>query len=144
MAYSAKDDVLKLISAAEVAELTSDAASGDPAVDEATVAEAIAKADAWIDGKLAKRYAVPISGTIPPLVKDGSAAIAVWFLRGRRQDGIDEATGDISKFYRDYFSEVGKGISDLPGLEERTEAEAGTSSVSGNVRVFTRDTLSGY
>jgi len=143
MAYCDQDDILKLIKEAEVAELTFDDPSGDAEVDDDMVTEAIAKADAWIDTKLAKRYSVPLS-PVPVIVKNASAAIAVWYLRGRRQDGIDDTTQEIYESYEKLFNSISSGKDDLPGVEEASDAEAGTSSVTGNIRAFTRETLSGF
>lgn len=140
MAYSTEADIKKRISEMELAELTSDAASGDAEIDTEKITEAIGKADALIDGYIAKRYTVPLTDP-PDIVKDASVAIAVWFLRGRRQNGIDESTADQKDIYEKYFEKVSKEVINLPGVEEACEAAAGTSSVSGNTRAFTRDTM---
>lgn len=61
MAYCAQSDIEKLIPVLELAELTTE--SGNTP-DAAVITEAIAKADAEIDGYLGVMYAVPLS--VPP------------------------------------------------------------------------------
>ena len=55
----------------------------DGARDSSAVDAAIATADAWIDGELAKRLAVPLA-TVPELVKSISMDESVYILKRRR------------------------------------------------------------
>ncbi len=80
MAYCTQDDLLKMMPAAELAELTAEA--GD-VPDSAVVAEAISEADAEIDSYLAVRYQVPLS-PVPARVKALSLTLAICRLFSRR------------------------------------------------------------
>lgn len=80
MAYCSQDDLLMMIPAAELAELTAE--SGDEP-DAEVVAEAIAKAAGEIDAYLAVRYALPLAAT-PPQVKSLAVDLALYQLYARR------------------------------------------------------------
>ncbi len=81
MAYSAQTDIAKLLTPAQLVQLTDDNADGS--ADAAVIAEAIAEADAEIDGYLGSRYTVPVS-PVPTLLRNFSVAISLWKLYGRR------------------------------------------------------------
>ena len=80
MAYCSQDDLVKMISLAELAELTAE--SGDEP-DAAVVDEAIVKAAGEIDSYLAVRYALPLAAT-PPQVQSLSVDMALYHLYSRR------------------------------------------------------------
>lgn len=81
MAYSTQADIAKLLTPAQLVQLTDDNADG--AADAAVITEAIAEADAEIDGYLGSRYTVPVS-PVPTLLRNFSVAISLWKLYGRR------------------------------------------------------------
>ncbi len=80
MAYCSQDDLVKMISLAELAELTAE--SGDEP-DAAVVAEAIVKAAGEIDSYLAVRYVLPLAAT-PPQVQSLAVDMALYHLYSRR------------------------------------------------------------
>ncbi|MBI4796863.1 MAG: DUF1320 domain-containing protein [Deltaproteobacteria bacterium] len=138
MPYCTQDDLLGLISEAELAQLTAEA--GD-VPDSAVVDAVIAKADAEIDGYLAQRYVLPIAA-VPALVKSLSEDMAVYHLYSRR--GI-MAEARRQK-YRDavtFLKDVAAGraqITDLTGAE--LPSEQGTvTEISSADRVFSRETM---
>lgn len=81
MAYSTQADIAKLLTPAQLVQLTDDNADG--VADAANVTEAIAQADAEIDGYLGSRYTVPVS-PVPALLRQLSVAISIWRLYSRR------------------------------------------------------------
>jgi phage gp36-like protein len=80
MAYCSSDDLLNLIPAAELAQLTSE--SGD-LPDLAVAADAIARAAAEIDAYLRVRYQTPLS-PVPPQVRALCLDLALYHLYSRR------------------------------------------------------------
>jgi phage gp36-like protein len=81
MAYCAQTDIEKLLTPAQLVQLTDDDANG--VADAAPITEAIAQADAEIDGYLGSRYTVPVS-PVPTLLRNLSVAISIWKIYGRR------------------------------------------------------------
>lgn len=65
MTYAGLQDLVERFGERELAQLTDEA--GGQAIDAATVARALADADAEIDGYLGARYALPLT-QVPPLV----------------------------------------------------------------------------
>lgn len=84
MAYCTQSDLEKVISPAELVQLTDD--DRDGVADTGVVAEAIAKADGEIESYLASRYTVPLS-PVPVVIRAASEDIALWNLFSRRSIG---------------------------------------------------------
>jgi len=82
MAYSVQSDLAKLITPAQLAQLTDD--DGDGYADTPVISEGIAEADAEIDSYLGSRYTVPVPAPVPALLRNFSVAIALWKLYSRR------------------------------------------------------------
>jgi phage gp36-like protein len=138
MAYCTQDDLLKLISEKELAELTTES-GGVP--DAAVVAEAIARAEAEIDAYLGVRYTLPL-GTVPARVKVLAVDVAIYHLFTRR--GIQEEVrrlrySDALAFLRDVAAGKAQVVG-LDGTEISGEAEEVTEMTSAP-RVFSRDNL---
>lgn len=136
MSYIAQSD-LDVYSSDEVLKrLTDDANAG--AIDTAKVAECIAAAEGEVNSFLASRYTVPITGTVPEIVKEWCVQLAtlrlhqrrlrvpddVWTMavEARRQLGL-VAKGDISL-------EIGTDPPDTPSSR--------AASFQTNTRVFSR------
>jgi phage gp36-like protein len=81
MPYSAKADIQKEISDAELIGLTDDAGAG--VMDDAKITAAIARADAIIDSYCGQVETVPFV-TVPAVIKQHSITIAIYFLFARR------------------------------------------------------------
>lgn len=81
MPYSTQADIEKLLTPAQLVQLTDD--NQDGLADASILTEAIAQADAEIDGYLGSRYTVPVS-PVPALLRQLSVAISIWRLYGRR------------------------------------------------------------
>jgi phage gp36-like protein len=94
-------------------------------IDEGTVDEAIADADAIIDGFLAGRYALPLAGT-PRLIQTVAETIAAYKLHAQ------VAPDKIEKDYRDalkLLERISSGEVRLVGLEGAEPAASGGSGV---------------
>lgn len=86
MAYCTQTDITSAgLSSAALIQLADDDADG--VADAAVLAEAIAQADAEIDGYLGSRYPIPIA-PVPALLRALATAVSVWRLYGHR--GLDD------------------------------------------------------
>lgn len=82
MAYCTLDDLKKYLPEDDLVQLTDDAGAG--AIDTAKIAEAIAAADALIEGYTRGRYVVPFD-PVPDLIRQTSAQITLYNLFNRKQ-----------------------------------------------------------
>ncbi|MFH0901890.1 MAG: DUF1320 domain-containing protein [Pseudomonadota bacterium] len=110
MAYCSQADVTKAAGgAAKLVELTDIEASGT--LNTAVLNDAIAEADAWIDGYLQKRYSVPLAST-PEDIRRLAAREVVFLLKDARR-----ATTDDDKSHHEerllLLRDVAKGIRGL-------------------------------
>jgi phage gp36-like protein len=135
MDYCSEDDLLKMISPTELAELTSDSGDADPAV----VAEAIAKAGAEIDAYLAVRYILPLAAT-PPQVQNLAVDMAIYHLYSRRsvtpmvrQQKYEAAVA--------FLKQVAAGEAMVEGAGEPAGENRQVGEFSGAPRVLSRDGL---
>lgn len=131
MPYCAQSDIEKAgITPAQLVQLTDDDADGT--ADAAVITEAIAEADAGIDGYLGGRYTVPVS-PVPALLRQLSVAITAWKLYGRRalsndrrQKDYDDAIAKLKDLAagRMVLPAVGGGevVSDGSDLPESTSS----------------------
>lgn len=137
MAYSTQDDLLAMISPAELAALTAEAGE---VPDGQVVAAAITRADAEIDAALGLRYAVPLS-PVPERVKTLSVDLALYHLYSRR--GV--APEVWRRKYQDalaFLQQVAGGQATLAGSSgEPTGASREPGDLDGPPRVFSRRTL---
>lgn len=139
MAYCTQDDLLKLISENDLAEITAESGG----VDAAIVTEGIARADAEIDAYLGVRYTLPLS-TTPDRVKGLSVDFAIYHLFTRRN--IDEPVR--RKRYEDgisFLKDVARGLAEI-GIAgtELTGAAQEITEISSSTRVFSRTNMSGW
>ncbi len=138
MAYCAQADIEKLLTPAQLVQLTDDNADG--VADAANITEAIAEADAEMDGYLGARYPVPVS-PVPALLRQLSVAISIWRLYSRRSV-LNELR---RKDYEDAVAklrQLARGEMVLPatgGGEVATDgADVPASSSVDSDRVFSR------
>lgn len=82
MAYSTVDEVKRLLNPSVLANLTDDTGAG--VIDETKVTDAIAQADAEIDGYVSVVLTTPLE-PVPLLIKTISAQIAIWRLYMRQE-----------------------------------------------------------
>ncbi|OHD19789.1 MAG: hypothetical protein A2Y38_22420 [Spirochaetes bacterium GWB1_59_5] len=137
MAYCAQADLETAISSDILRQLTDD--DEDEDIDASVVTAAISHADSKIDTALSGRYVVPITGTVPTIVKFASVWLAVCIIGGRRgilpEDYVKQC-----EFYDQWLKDVRDGKVNVPGL---TEIESGlpASSTSTQQREFVRSTF---
>jgi phage gp36-like protein len=137
MAYCSQDDLVKMISLTELAELTAESGNEPDAV---VVAEAIVKAAGEIDSYLAMRYVLPLAAT-PPQVQSLAVDMALYHLYSRRsvapkvrQQKYDAAVA--------FLKEVAAGQALVEGAGEPSGDNREVGEFSGASRVLGRDGLS--
>lgn len=140
MAYCSLTDILERIPERVVIQLTDDDRVG--VVDQAKVDAAIAQADARIDAYCGSRYQVPFD-SVPAIVAEISADLAVYYLYSRKAEKIPEARAERHRAQIDLLKDIAKGVVTL-GAAPAPEPKSGVSaSFSGNERQFTRGKLKG-
>lgn len=109
--------------------------------------EAIQDASAEIDGYLAKRYNVPLK-EIPAAIRKFSKDIAIYNLVSRI--GIDENDRQKTILTRynqavSFLTKAANGTIQLGLSENDLQSQAATGfQISGNTRLFSRDSLRGW
>ncbi|NIZ12903.1 gp436 family protein [Phaeobacter sp. HF9A] len=111
------------------------------AVDQDTVDQAIADADALIDGYLKGRYQLPLSD-VPAQVAAMSRAISIWNLH------VYDAPKQIEAGYRDALGQlrdISKGLIslDVAGIEPKTASSQGVMTTDRE-RPLTEASLKGF
>jgi len=144
--YCSLDDIKKLLPEDILEQLTDDEGLGT--INQARVDEAIAGADAEIDGYLGGRYSVPLSAATE-IVKKLSVDIAIYNLYSRAV-----ASGTIpelrSERYRNAIKQlegVSKGMISI-GVDEKPASSASSGGAESNkptdTNVFSRRKLEGF
>jgi phage gp36-like protein len=139
--YCDHADILAQLSPDVLIQLTDDTSDG--VANMSRVTQAIATADAEIDGYCAGRYTVPFS-PVPAVIKGLSVEIAVYYLYKRRtvperiEKSYDKAVARLK--------DISRGLLTLGTTPDSTPAPAnsGGISVTENARIFTRDTMKGF
>jgi len=137
MAYCTQDDILKMISPEELAELTAEA-GGTP--DSQVVADAISRGEAEIEAYLGTVYAVPLS-PVPPLLKALAVDLAIYHLYSRRSV-VPQVRKQKYEAAVTFLKEVAAGqavVATASGQPAATNRE--TTELTGAERLFRRDTL---
>lgn len=145
MAYSTYADLKKAIPEETLIQLTDDEGAGT--VNQARISEAIAQADANIDGYLGARYAVPLAAPVPAVVRMLSVDLAVYNLYSRRLETIPETRADRHKNALRMLEGIAKGLISLgatPAPEAVPDAGGPEATRSPSDRTFTKTTLEGY
>ena len=108
------------------------------------IAEALTTADAEINGRLSRRYVLPLP-TVPDMLKAIAITIAFYWLADRDQ----QATNLLEDRYKraiEQLKEIASGKLDLglPTPDQPPEGKVGkVELVQQNERLFTRDSLKG-
>jgi phage gp36-like protein len=111
-------------------------------VDTTKVDEAIAKAEALIDSYCGQVAEVPFS-SVPPIIKQRSVTLAIYFLYTRRS----MAPELVRKDYEDaiaHLKDISTGKAALPPVTAAEVASGQESTISGGERIFTRDKMKGF
>ncbi len=138
--YCTKADILTEISEEELIGLTDDESAG--VVNDVRVTAAIAKADGEIDSYCGAVTEVPFT-TIPPIIKEKSKTIAIYYLYGRRS-AIPETR---KKNYDDtvaWLELVAEGKVSIGTVAAADVTGGNEVSVSSGERIFTRDKMKGF
>lgn len=143
MPYCTQDDLLKLVPEAEMATLTTDAGETEP--DAAVMADAIAKADAEIDGYLGIRYQVPLD-PVPDLVKAISVDLAIYNLHKRRP--LMQMPETCRMVYGDRISFLKAVVAGNATIGATAAAPSTVSQdveeIGSSTRIFSDDSLKGF
>ena len=137
MAYCSQDDLVKMISLAELAELSAE--SGDEP-DAAVVTEAIVKAAGEIDAYLAVRCVLPLAAT-PPQMQSLAVDMALYHLYSRRSVAPEVRRQKYDAAVA-FLKEVAAGQAQVTGIGSLSGDNRQVEEFSGASRVFRRDGLS--
>lgn len=137
MTYATQQDMIERFGSQEIVQLTDRANTGS--IDATVLAQALADADAEIDGYLASRYVLPLNSVPPVLVR-----LACDIARYNLYD--EHATDQVKERYqnaRDFLTQIGTGKISL-GVDANVTLASEGPQVSSPGRVFTKDTLADY
>lgn len=141
MGYAVKQDMIDRFGETELVQLTNKDNNAATSIDDPALDQALADANAEIDGYLAGRYTLPLVH-VPLTLKRNACDIARYHLYD------DRVTDQVQKRYDDalaFMRAVGKGSIGLgPDAAQQPAAAAGGPKTSESEREFTRDSLSDY
>jgi len=153
MSYCTLDDLKKLLPEEKIIQLTDDENRKPASINPADplhaamigrIDEAIATADAEIDGYCAGRYSVPFF-PVPPVVKGLSIEIAAYYLYKRRTvpEVIEKAYDKAVARLKD----ISRGVLTLGVAPPPTATATGDAvgvNCSAEDRIFTRESMKGF
>lgn len=144
MAYCTLDDILRMLPEQTLVELTDDDGLGT--VDTGRANEAIAQADAEIDGYCGGRYGVPVAGP-PPILRKLSVDIAVYHLYSRRVQESPPVRAERYKAAVRLLENIAKGTVTL-GVTGTTvpsaEPDGAETNKPSDTNTFTRNSMGGF
>ena len=123
--YITTDDLLDVMSAEDKAQLTGDVvADGVRQEREQAITEAIAAAEAEIDGYLGNSYRVPLTDP-PAQIKAWAKLLAKRLLLHRRSSVPPDLADECDRILRQ-LRDVGRGVIKLPGFINQTNIDSVT------------------
>lgn len=135
MGYAAKSDMILRHGEEILIELSDH--SGLGTVNDTVLNQALADAEALIDGYVAQRYRLPMS-PVPEILKKHACSIAFYNLhRGRYTDEVRKEYEDVLTFLRG----VARGEVSLPAAGHESASAPAEARVEGPDRIFNRDSL---
>ena len=140
MAYSAKADIQKEISDAELIGLTDDEGLG--IINDERITAAIAKADALIDSYIGSVEETPLT-TVAPIIKQHSVTIAIYYLYSRRS-AIPESRAQNYKDAVKNLQDIADGKAVLPPTTAGDIASGNEVNITNEDRIFTRTKMKGF
>ncbi len=140
MSYVTKQQMIDRFGQAEIEALTDRDGAADAIVD-AVLDPAIGRADAEINGYLARVYSLPLA-TVPDVLTDWAADIARWQLY------TDRIPDHVKDRYQAVIARLKDVAAGRMSLGDQTPADSQVSNsdtpqFSGPARVFTRRSLTG-
>lgn len=143
MAYCVQADIANMLPEAVLIRLTDDANAGS--IDTDRLEESIDTASDEIDTYIGGRYSLPITGTVPPIIKKMCCDIAIYNLYSRvkesipelRQKRYDAAVRLLEKIAK---GEISIGIQPPPDPPSAGNYEGGMQ-VSARTKMFDAATL---
>jgi phage gp36-like protein len=141
MTYATQGQLIARFGEDMLIELTDRAEPPAEEIDAAVVADALADADAAIDGYLKGRYTLPLSET-PPLVRNLALAIAIYLMhRNSVSEKVRNDYNDALRMLRDIAA--GTVRLDVAGVEPTSSGASGVRT-NDRARPFTPDNLKGF
>jgi phage gp36-like protein len=141
MTYATADQLTERYGEQMLVAATDRGAVPTGAPDAATIARALASADAVIDGFLASRYALPLA-EVPPLLADIAQAIAIFRLHPYATDPkLKEDHADAMRMLRDIAD--GRVRLSLAGIEAPGTGDTG-AQFTDRERPMTEASMKGF
>lgn len=146
MAYCVQADITHMLPEAVLIRLTDDAGAG--AIDAARLAESIDTAADEIDAYIGGRYALPVSGAVPPILVKLNADIAIYNLYSRVKESIPELRQKRYDAAVKLLEKIAEGKISI-GIQPPPDAPAaggyeGGMAVSARTQIFDATTMDKY
>lgn len=142
MAYSTLAKLKKRITEAALIQLTDD--ENGIAINESRVDEALAAADAVIDGHCRGRYTVPFI-VVPDMIAAIAEQLAIYNLYARKVEEMPQTRDDQKKDAMELLKAIATGKITI-GEPDADVPEVGgvQTNTTANDRIFTKDLLKGF
>lgn len=142
MAYATTQDLIDRFGEDEIRAVSDRADPPAGAIDQDVVAKAVSDASEEIDGYLAKRYALPIAGTVPAVLVQLASDIAR--LRLHRHIPPDDVKDAYTRAVK-RLQEIAAGdfILQLDGVEPK-QGGINTAEIASPPRVFSSESMKGF
>lgn len=138
MTYASQQDLIERFGSDEITQISDE--TGDGVLDAGRIAQALADADAQIDGYLGSRYTLPLT-TVPPGLNLLACDVARYRLARLPTDEMRARYQDALRWLKSIASgDFGLGV-DGAG---QTPTETGGVQAVANRPVFNRETLSDF
>jgi phage gp36-like protein len=139
--YCSLTDLEHKVAPSVLIQLTDDAETG--AIDMINLNAQILRASHDIDSHLRKIMPVPLTGTIPDLIKDACADIAVYYLHARKLDNIPSTRVWLYRNAVNLMKSIASGDTPYPAETEGGIEELEDTTIVSETReqVFRAETL---
>jgi phage gp36-like protein len=146
MGYCTQTDIANMIPEAVLIRLTDDDNAG--VIDTGRLAESIDTAGDEIDTYIGGRYALPVTGTVPPILTKLCADIAIYNLYSRIKESIPELRAERYKAAVRLLEKISKGeisigLQPPPAAPETGHSEGGMQ-MSARTKIFDSTTMDKY
>lgn len=145
MAYSTITDV-EIAAGGERALRELSDVNSDNAVNAAVVESAIAESDAVINTYVHKRYGVDLVAPVPPAIRTLSASMAVFTLKSRRRNLLNEVDVQLQQQRIDMLGKFAKGETSLgvTPIAGKSEYVADSATARPTDKDVSRENLKGF